>query len=318
MKGGDAAAQLRRILALIPRIADGEEHSLQEIAKLMAVDEATALDDLETLANRFDAPGGFVAGLQIYIEDKRASVCTNHFQRPMRLTPAELHSLDLGLSMLLVDGPPEEAQAIERARERIRAIASKRQGGESLESAYAAALEAPGTGEWFPAIRRAVSSHAKMRIAYRRGDADTPTTRTICPYRLLFSSGTWYLIAYCEKSGSIRIFRLDRIDDAALLREKFSPPDEATIRRAYDGTKAFASDAPLELRVRYSPKIARWIEEREKGTREADGSFVVEHALADLDWAVRHVLQYGPEAEILEPEIARTAVRERLEAMLRT
>ena len=68
--------------------------------------------------------------------------------------------------------------------------------------------------------------------------------------------------------------------------------------------------------MRYSPKIARWIQEREQGTTDADGSFVVEHALADLDWAVRHVLQYGPEAEVLEPEEARVAVRKRLEAML--
>lgn len=312
----DAAAQLRRILELIPRIADGEEHSIHEVAQLMGVDESAALDDLETLANRFDAPGGFVAGLQIYLEGERASVCTNHFHRPMRLTPAELNALDLGLSMMLVDGPPDEAHAIERARERIRSIASKRPGGESLESAYAAALEAPGTGEWLPAIRRAVSNHSKVRIAYRRGDADAPATRTIRPYRLLFSSGTWYVIAHCEKSEGIRIFRLDRVDDATVLKEKFSPPDEAAVTRAYDGSRAFASDAPLKLRVRYSPRIARWIEEREKGTREAEGSYVVEHALADVDWAVRHVLQYGPEAEVLDPEIVRTALRDRLEGML--
>jgi len=39
---------------------------------------------------------------------------------------------------------------------------------------------------------------------------------------------------------------------------------------------------------------------------------VVRHPLADDAWAVRHVLQYGPEAEVLEP----ARIRERIVATL--
>jgi len=53
-----------------------------------------------------------------------------------------------------------------------------------------------------------------------------------------------------------------------------------------------------------------------EGDVEADGSYVVEHPLADVDWALRHVLQYGSEAEILEPATVRRAVRDRLRSML--
>jgi predicted DNA-binding transcriptional regulator YafY len=66
------------------------------------------------------------------------------------------------------------------------------------------------------------------------------------------------------------------------------------------------------MKVRYSPRIAQWIAEREEGETANDGSFVVDHPLADHDWAVRHVLQYGPEAEVLEPESVRAAVKVRL------
>jgi len=37
------------------------------------------------------------------------------------------------------------------------------------------------------------------------------------------------------------------------------------------------------------------------------------YPLADTQWVVRHVLQYGAEARVLEPESARVAVREALE-----
>jgi predicted DNA-binding transcriptional regulator YafY len=69
------------------------------------------------------------------------------------------------------------------------------------------------------------------------------------------------------------------------------------------------------MTVRYSPRIARWIAEREGRTLDQDGSITIEHPMADEHWAVRHVLQYGPEAEVLEPESLRDAVHERLVAM---
>jgi predicted DNA-binding transcriptional regulator YafY len=38
----------------------------------------------------------------------------------------------------------------------------------------------------------------------------------------------------------------------------------------------------------------------------------MEHPLADVHWGVRHVLQYGPDAEVLEPADVRTEVVRRL------
>jgi predicted DNA-binding transcriptional regulator YafY len=42
----------------------------------------------------------------------------------------------------------------------------------------------------------------------------------------------------------------------------------------------------------------------------------VEHPLADTDWAVRHVLQYGPDAEVLEPAAVREEIVRRLQGMM--
>lgn len=66
------------------------------------------------------------------------------------------------------------------------------------------------------------------------------------------------------------------------------------------------------MRVRYSPRIARWIAEREGKALAADGSLEMEHPLPDWEWGMRHVLQYGRDAEVVEP----AALRERLKARL--
>ena len=79
--------------------------------------------------------------------------------------------------------------------------------------------------------------------------------------------------------------------------------------------RAFQADQAGMLRVRYSSRIARWIAEREGKPLGEDGSLVVEHPLADSEWAVRHVLQYGPDAEVLEPDEIRAELQRRLKEM---
>jgi predicted DNA-binding transcriptional regulator YafY len=69
------------------------------------------------------------------------------------------------------------------------------------------------------------------------------------------------------------------------------------------------------MTVWYSHRIARWIAEREGCTLSDDGSLTLEHPLADEEWAVRHVLQYGPDAEVLHPPELRALLARRLAEM---
>lgn len=311
----DASAQLKRLLAIVPRIADGEEHSIASIAAMLGVTADTIANDLVSVGERYDTPGGFLEGLQVFIESGRVSVRTSHFLRPMRLTVAELRALDLGLAIIRAERPAEEWAAIEKARERIRAVATKLP-GDAPEGPYAAASGSPPNAH-LSAVRDALAKRRKLRIAYRRGDSNDATTRVVCPYRLILAGPGWYLVAHCENNKSVRIFRVDRIYSAEVLGEKYVVPDQTALAEQLGNGPVFAStDAPVTLRVRYSPKVARWIQEREQGRAEADGSYIAEYPLADVDWSLRHVLQYGAEAKILGPAEARRAIRERLESML--
>ena len=311
----DAAAQLKRLLAIVPRVADGEEHSIASLAELLGVSAETVANDLVSVGERYDMPGGFIEGLQVFIESQTVSVRTGHFLRPMRLTVAELHALDLGLAMIRAERPAEEWATIEKARERIRAAAAKLPNDAAPEAPYAAA--ATEANPHLPAVRDALANRRKLRISYRRGDATAASTRVVCPYRLILAGPGWYLVAHCEHSKGVRVFRVDRIEESQPLDEKYIPPSSVALATALGSGPVFASaDAPVTLRVRYSARVARWIAEREPGSAKADGSYVVEYPLADADWAVRHVLQYGADAEILAPANLRQAIRARLESML--
>jgi hypothetical protein len=102
----------------------------------------------------------------------------------------------------------------------------------------------------------------------------------------------------------LRFFRVDRVQSAVGLAAVIT----SEARDLLLGHERMMSATTERLVIRYSPRIARWIAEREEGEAEPDGSFVVSHPLADDAWAVRHVLQYGPEALVLEPERLRQRV----------
>lgn len=309
-----AAEQLRRILDLIPRLADGEEHDLEEVAAVTGLNPEALLADLDSLVQRFDAPGGFVEGVQIYLDDRSVSVFSSHFLRPMRLTMQELCALELGLAILRANRPPDEHPPIDRALERLRQVITKLPANERHEALRYAELSSPGNVAHLATLRRALRAHRKVRLCYRSGGAPEPTTRLVHPYTLLFSAGMWYVAAYCERSQEVRFFRLDRIETAELTDLPFTPSAVA-LEEVLANQRVFRSDSPEVMTVRYSPRIARWVAEREGKPLAPDGSLTLEHPLADVHWAMRHVLQYGPDAEVLAPESLRRAVAKRLEEM---
>jgi proteasome accessory factor C len=310
-----ATEQLRRILLLIPRLADGEPHSLETVSRMAGVDRSVVLRDIESISERFEAPGGFVEGLQIFIEADDVSVVPNHFLRPMRLTRRELLALELGLAMLRGERPPEEHRAIDGATARLRKAIARLPDEETADDFRVASLSPAGDLERLRRLREAFRTRRKVRLTFRKADEEAPSSRVICPYGIVFADGMWYAVAQCESSEGIRIFRLDRVEQVEPLEARYDSPRGFSIDAIVKDGKAFQSAGAGRLRVRYSPRIARWIAEREGKELAEDGSLVMDHPLADRAWAVRHVLQYGPDAEVLEPEEVREAIVGRLERL---
>jgi len=314
----DAAAQLHRLLHTIPALSDGKPHAIEEVARLARADRDTILRDLFSLSDRYGEPGGFTPGLRIRIEAEHGVTVdpSRHFRRPMGLSLRELYGLDLGLAMLRNERPPAEQPAIDRARERIRRLVAKLPGETLPADPWGGDTGAAGDPAILSTLRQGLRERRKVRLTYRSGEAAESATRTISPYGLIAARGAWYIVADCVERAAVRIFRVDRVEDAKLLSAGFEVPPSFSLDSVVHDGRVFQGDGSPPLRVRYSPRVARWVGERERVKPDADGSVIVEYPLADVQWAVRHVLQYGPDAEVLAPASVRRAVRERLERIL--
>lgn len=311
-----AAAQLRRLLQLIPEIADGKPHRFDALAERLGVNRKTMLRDLNTLADRFDDPGGFVEGVQIYLDEESISLYTDHFRRPMRLTLSELGALELGLALLRSERPPEEHPVLDQARDRLGHVLARMPDDPLPAVIRQASLGSEGDATTLASIRQAMRARRKLRVSYHSSQGRASTERIISPYAPVFASGSWYLVAHCERSDGLRIFRLDRVEAVAQLDESYELPGDFSLEEFVHEGKVFHGEPAEFVRIRYAPAIARWIAERERKELDPDGSLTLDHPLADTAWAVRHVLQYGPDAEVLEPAQVRDAVREGLTRMV--
>lgn len=311
-----ASKQLRRILGVLPEIADGKEHKLSAVARRAGVGKDVLLSDLKSLADHHGAPGGFVEGMQIFIGPDTVSVTSDQFLRPMGLTLDELCALELGLAVLRAERPPDETTVIDRARARLRKVIARLPADHgSIETHYAELAPTDGLPHLDEA-RKALRDHNKVRITYRRAGAAEATTRVVRPYAIVPASGMWYAVAYCEESEGLRVFRMDRVEDLVSLADRYEIPVTFSVSETLREGKGLQIDMPpAGMKVRYSAKIARWIAEREGVTPDGDGSLTIEHPLADAAWGVRHVLQYGPEAEVIEPQSVRDEVRRRLNTL---
>ncbi|MBX7118348.1 MAG: WYL domain-containing protein [Gemmatimonadaceae bacterium] len=317
-----AAAQLKRLLLALPALADDRAHPMDAVARRVGCDVATLRQDLTTLVTRVtDDPGGFTEGVQLLLTSDRVQLATpsGHFRRPMALTRLELHALELGLGALQHEAPPEERPVMRRAQERLRR-ALARLPHEPVASARADRYVALGRESDVERqvrrdLQRCITARCVAAITYRSARADADEVRRVQPMGVVWSRGAWYLVAWCERSEALRVFRLDRITAIAPAEERFAPREDLPLESVLRDGRVLVGGGDQVMRIRYSAAIARWISEREPVTPGPGGSVEAEYPLLDLEWGVRHALRYGADAEVLAPAELRTAVMERLAAL---
>lgn len=158
--------------------------------------------------------------------------------------------------------------------------------------------------ETFRKIKAGILEHRLLSFAYDSTSGER-TLRKAEPMRLNFKGGAWYLQAYCLKRQEFRIFKIKRMGNVQLLDESFQPrvnPDKE-IGEAGDN---------IHLKFRFTEKAAyRVRDEFDQAAVKvnADGSFETEVDFPYSDWVLGYALSFGAQAEVLEPEEIRRAVR---------
>lgn len=170
----------------------------------------------------------------------------------------------------------------------------------------------------FPIIIEAIFASRTIEAHYHTQSRNVTTTRKIAPYFFLPRKNRLYVIGYCYKNNAIRTFRLNRFHNVKILNETFKK-NPIDIEKYLQYTwSVIRGEERIHFKIKFSPKIARYIKEEQynvkpKFTDLPDGGLLFEVIVNDDREFIKWVMQYGPEAEILEPKKYRNKMKEVLQ-----
>ncbi|WP_322924272.1 helix-turn-helix transcriptional regulator [Paenibacillus campi] len=166
-------------------------------------------------------------------------------------------------------------------------------------------------------IIRAALDKRTISATYHAQYTNQITVRNIDPYYLIPRDNRFYLIGYCHEKQAIRTFRINRfqkvkVTDAAFEQKEF----DIDYYMEYTWNINRGSEL-INFKVHFSPKVARYIKEKELFVQPTiidnpDGSVLFEVTVNHKDDFIKWVLQYGIEAEILEPSYIRVEMEKLL------
>ncbi|GAA4790688.1 MULTISPECIES: WYL domain-containing protein [Streptomyces] len=167
----------------------------------------------------------------------------------------------------------------------------------------------------FEPLMLACRDRRPVVFAYRKANAARPEQRTVEPWALECWRGHWYLAGHDRDRGAERVFRLSRITGRVRARTggyTAPVPDVVTVRETVATWAGETATRTALIRLRSGcgyPLRARAVEVRELGDGWDELEIPYGHGLDA--WLV----EFGPDAVVLEPADLRADVVDRLRAV---
>jgi predicted DNA-binding transcriptional regulator YafY len=176
-----------------------------------------------------------------------------------------------------------------------------------------------------PLLEEAIRGRRKVIVTYRSLSNRNLTETRLRPYRLHYCqfSGSWHLIAWCETLHETLSFPVCWIQELKQTGERFSIPSLFSVSNSMETGVLEGLPVQREVSIRFSSAQSRWIREHPWNSghmieEHDDGSLTLRLGVSSLDAVKRWVLQYGAQAEVLEPpelrEMLMSEAREMLKA----
>ena len=303
--------RLTRLLALVPYVISRTSVSVVEAAAAFEVTEKQLIDDLNLLwCVELRAPDPYCPidlsyeGGEIVVSEAES------ISRPLRLDVDEASALLVALRTLAEI--PGRGDAVSRVLAKLEAAA----GGAARPSSQVS-VQVDVRPDVLVRVRAGLDEGRRLRMTYYVPGRDENTERDVDPMRLLLVDGWSYLEGWCRKAEAVRLFRLDRIVELAVLDVAASIPEDA---EQVDVDRGLFRPSPDDIRVVLELTPAgRWVADHypcESVTELGEGRLRVELRTRDPQWVRRLALRLAASGVITAPAGLAVEVREDAERAL--
>lgn len=304
---------IRHLLNLLALLNQRKGERIDRVASELGVDKRRLMAELDRISLCGAPPFGpddlFMA---VVDEEGRLDISyADQFRAPMHLTPQEAIILRTAVAPLLGGKDQIFSRAARGLLDKLEQalLPQDRLAMDRLERSMLVEARGSESAPALEVLHAARTGLKSVDLVYYSGSSDQLKRRTVDPYGFVLFSGSWYLVGWCHLARERRIFKVSRIKELKLTGQSYTIPRDFDIS-AYARSSLFKPSGKEALvRIRFSPRVARWVlESHGQAKRQKDGSALLELKSSGFAWLARWILQYGTEAEILEPPQARAEV----------
>ena len=198
--------------------------------------------------------------------------------------------------------------------------------GKERLSGRVAVEDIPSGHTFLVPVMQAMLDNAVVELTYKKYMSEGEEIRHIRPYAVKEHAKRWYIVAFSEEAGAIRVYAMDRILSMAATGERFKMPKGFNVDELFEASYGIyppEDEPPVLVTVRTTPRESAYLKDLPihpsqvyLGEDEDGRSRFAFRVIPNPD-LVMELCKRGSRLEVLSPEPLRQQVVEELRKSLR-
>jgi len=162
-------------------------------------------------------------------------------------------------------------------------------------------------------LSQAITTMHTVQMRYFSASRHQTTRREVDPYRLWYTTGALYLVAYCHRRQDVRMFAVERIRTLTLTDHPFQMPLGFNIKDYVQDALGVMRGRPIHVELRFDKRTAAWVKDRiwhqsQHITPLKSGELNMTLTVANNRELIGWILSFGSGVRVMKPASLKQAV----------
>ena len=167
-------------------------------------------------------------------------------------------------------------------------------------------------------LEEAISDNRKIFVHYTATETGKEGDYRLCPLKIIFYDGFWYLLSQTEDKAILPKFRLENIKSVKILDDYFEPPENLMAILNESVNIWFTEKRDKKVTLRVDKDVARYFKQRayfplqKIKKKDKNGSLIIETRVAQDEEIIPIIFRWIPHVRVVEPESLMQKVKKRI------
>jgi proteasome accessory factor B len=315
-------APIDRLLAIHNELQRGASVNCTNLGQMLEVSRKTLVRDVNYMRDRLGLPIEFDSVHNTY----RYTQPVEAFPT-VKVTEGEVFSLLVAQKALEQYRGTSFYKQLAASFDKLTASLKESISFSPTDELHAVSFKNVGVGkadaEVFNALSRGVVRELEVTFDYRKPGDTAAALRRVQPYHLSHRQHLWYLVGFDLDRQALRTFAVPRVANVVVTETKFKRPADFSPEKFFaKALGVMGGERDYRVVIRFTGATADRIREREwhesqKFRNLKGGGVELTLKLGALEEIERWVLEWGADAEVIEPNELRERLKKTAAALIK-